>query len=85
MFDKYVLRLDPKAEVDRIAESLREQVLGQLRKRGAVVGISGGIDNLRRHILKAVCAMTHKLQLSISANQLVMEPPHIICCNQNTP
>jgi hypothetical protein len=34
MFDKDVLRLDPPAEVDRITETLREQVLGQLRRRG---------------------------------------------------
>ena len=43
MFDKNVLQLDPSAEVDRITATLREQVLGQLRRRGAVVGISGGI------------------------------------------
>jgi NAD+ synthase len=52
MFDKNVLRLDPIAEVDRITESLREQVLGQLRRRGAVVGISGGIDS---SVVAALC------------------------------
>jgi len=53
MFDKDVLRLDPSAEVDRITETLREQVLGQLRRRGAVVGISGGIDS---SVVAALCA-----------------------------
>jgi NAD+ synthase len=53
MFDKDVLRLDPSAEVNRITETLREQVLGQLRRRGAVVGISGGIDS---SVVAALCA-----------------------------
>ena len=53
MFDKDVLKLDPSAEVDRIAENLREQVLGQLHRRGAVVGISGGIDS---SVVTALCA-----------------------------
>jgi NAD+ synthase len=52
MFDKNVLRLDASAEVDRITEALREQVLGQLRRRGAVVGISGGIDS---SVVAALC------------------------------
>ncbi len=54
MFDKDVLKLDPSAEVDRIAENLREQVLGQLHRRGAVVGISGGIDS---SVVAALCAL----------------------------
>jgi NAD+ synthase len=53
MFSKDVLKLDPAVEVDRITEALREQVLGQLRRRGAVVGISGGIDS---SVVAALCA-----------------------------
>jgi NAD+ synthase len=53
MFNKDVLKLDPVAEVDRITGILREQVLGQLRRRGAVVGISGGIDS---SVVAALCA-----------------------------
>jgi NAD+ synthase len=49
VFDRSLLRLDPGAEVARIAATLREQVLGAFRRRGAVVGISGGVDS-------AVCA-----------------------------
>ena len=52
MFDKNVLKLDPAAEVDRITTILREQVLGQLHRRGAVVGISGGIDS---SVVAALC------------------------------
>ena len=44
-FGKNVLVLDAAAEVERIVEALREQVLGELRRRGAVVGLSGGIDS----------------------------------------
>ena len=45
MFSREVLRIDPEAEASRIATSVREQVLGTLRRRGAVVGMSGGIDS----------------------------------------
>ena len=53
MFGKDILKLDASTEVDRITEILREQVLGQLRRRGAVVGISGGIDS---SVVAALCA-----------------------------
>jgi NAD+ synthase len=53
MFSKDVLRLDVAAEAERIATTIREQVLGQLRKRGAVVGMSGGIDS---SVVAALCA-----------------------------
>jgi len=39
------LRLDAAAEVDRITASLREDVLHRFRRRGAVVGCSGGVDS----------------------------------------
>ena len=52
MFNKDVLKLDPVAEIDRIIATLREQVLGQLHRRGAVVGISGGIDS---SVVAALC------------------------------
>ncbi|MGH3072202.1 MAG: NAD(+) synthase [Gaiellaceae bacterium] len=40
-----VLELDPEAAVDEIVAGLRDVVGGRLRKRGAVVGLSGGIDS----------------------------------------
>lgn len=52
MFNKSVLQLEPSKEVDRITAILREQVLGQLRRRGAVVGLSGGIDS---SVVAALC------------------------------
>ncbi|HMN85257.1 MAG TPA: NAD(+) synthase, partial [Bauldia sp.] len=39
------LVLDAAAEVTRIADTMREQALKALRRRGAVVGLSGGIDS----------------------------------------
>ena len=52
MFHKDMLKLDLPAEVDRITDALREQVLGQLHRRGAVVGMSGGIDS---SVVAALC------------------------------
>ena len=51
-FGSQCLRLDAGAEVERIAEALRSQVLGTLRRRGAVLGISGGIDS---SVVAALC------------------------------
>lgn len=45
MFSKDVLAIDAEATVHAIAETIRGQVLGTLRKRGVVLGISGGIDS----------------------------------------
>ncbi len=40
-----VLRLDAASAVRTVAEAIRDQVLRQLRRRGVVVGLSGGIDS----------------------------------------
>ena len=40
-----VLHLDPAAETERITAWIRETVSQQLRRRGAVIGVSGGIDS----------------------------------------
>jgi len=45
MFSKNVLLIDPAAVAKKVEETLREQVLGNLRRRGIVVGLSGGIDS----------------------------------------
>jgi NAD+ synthase len=52
-FSADALRIDAAAEADRIAASLREQVLRRLRKRGVVLGLSGGIDS---SVTAALCA-----------------------------
>lgn len=40
-----LLRLDDEIEVQKITAAIRDQVLHQLRRRGVVVGLSGGIDS----------------------------------------
>jgi len=52
-FSADVLRIDPAAEVRRISDAVRTQVLRTLRRRGAVVGLSGGIDS---SVTAALCA-----------------------------
>lgn len=47
--DWSVLDIDAPSELERVSGALREAVAGALRKRGAVVAISGGVDS-------AVCA-----------------------------
>lgn len=49
---KDVLVLDAETEIERIAQSLRAQVLGEFRRRGAVMGLSGGIDS---SVVAALC------------------------------
>ncbi|HEX9443018.1 MAG TPA: NAD(+) synthase [Candidatus Binatia bacterium] len=44
-FSADALTLDAGREIDRIAAAVREQVASVLKCRGAVVGISGGIDS----------------------------------------
>ena len=39
------LHIEPEPEVDRITERLRAQVLGDMRRRGVVVALSGGVDS----------------------------------------
>jgi NAD+ synthase len=53
MFTKEVLRINAPMEAARIEKAIREQVLGTLRKRGAVVGMSGGIDS---SVVASLCA-----------------------------
>jgi len=50
---KDILALDAEAEIERITQSLRAQVLGEFRRRGAVMGLSGGIDS---SVVAALCA-----------------------------
>lgn len=53
MFSRDVLNIDATKAVVQIEETIREQVLGTLRRKGAVVGLSGGIDS---SVVAALCA-----------------------------
>lgn len=52
-FSADALLIDAAAQAQRIAEAIRTQVLRRLRRRGAVVGLSGGIDS---SVTAALCA-----------------------------
>jgi NAD+ synthase len=44
-FSRDVMRIDEVQATAEIAQGIRDQVLGTLRRKGAVVGLSGGIDS----------------------------------------
>jgi NAD+ synthase len=48
-----LLRIDAEREVDRISGVIRDVVFTQFRRKGAVVGVSGGIDS---SVVAALCA-----------------------------
>ena len=52
-FNSAALELDASAEVARLTAALRQAVHRQLRRGGAVVGISGGVDS---SVVLALCA-----------------------------
>jgi NAD+ synthase len=52
MFSRDVLRIEPGQATAEIERAIREQVLGVLHRRGAVVGLSGGIDS---SVVAALC------------------------------
>ena len=51
-FDRNALDIDAAEETERLINSLRSSVHGTLRRQGAVVGISGGIDS---SVVLALC------------------------------
>jgi len=57
-FNKQVIDIDPAAETNRIVEALRRNVRS-LRRYGAVVGISGGLDS---SVVLALCVRAFGLQ-----------------------
>src|SRR5205814_10336532 len=44
-FGRHSLSLDPIKEIDHISASLRNFLVQDLRRRGLVIGLSGGIDS----------------------------------------
>lgn len=52
-FNKDSLKIDAKAVADHLCTSILEQIRGPLKKSGAVIGISGGIDS---SVVAALCA-----------------------------
>ena len=44
-FNKHILRINPEAETQRICDFIRKTALKDFKRKGAVVGLSGGIDS----------------------------------------
>ena len=51
-FDPLALKIDAAAEIERIGTTLRSQVLKRLRRKGVVLGLSGGVDS---SVVAALC------------------------------
>jgi NAD+ synthase len=51
-FSKDALNIDPVTESENITKTLKETVVNKFRKRGVVVGVSGGIDS---SVVLALC------------------------------
>lgn len=54
-FSRDSINIDVNTEVENIINKLKTDVIHRLRKRGAIVGISGGIDS---SVVLALCART---------------------------
>ena len=51
-FDPLALNVNAAAEIERIGTTLRSQVLKRLRRKGVVLGLSGGVDS---SVVAALC------------------------------
>jgi NAD+ synthase len=52
VFDPASLRIDAAAATEQIVTTLRRQILKDLRRRGVVIGLSGGVDS---SVVAALC------------------------------
>ena len=57
------MRIDPQVEADRIVANIRDVVFNQLKRRGAVIGVSGGIDSSVVAFLCARALGNERLQI----------------------
>lgn len=51
-FNKDILKIDAEKAAEQLSETIVHQITGVLKKRGAVVGISGGVDS---SVVAALC------------------------------
>ncbi len=52
-YSKQSMRINPETETEKITSQLKSDIFKRLKRRGAVVGISGGIDS---SVVVALCA-----------------------------
>ena len=60
---KTMLEIDPARETDRIASAIRDTVLERLKRKGAVIGVSGGIDSAVVAFLCARALGSERIQI----------------------
>lgn len=53
-FSTDILQIDTKQTIEKITSSIREQILTVLKRRGVVIGISGGVDS---SVCAALCTL----------------------------
>jgi len=58
-FSRDLIRIDPACESERIISKIKTELIQEIRKKGAVIGVSGGIDS---SVVLALCvkALGHK-------------------------
>lgn len=62
-FDRHVLDIDPAAETQRIVDMLRHSVGQIMRRRGGVLGLSGGVDS---SVVLALCVRAFGPQRTVA-------------------
>ncbi len=51
-FSKDLIRIDPASETDRIISRIKSELIQGIRKKGTVIGVSGGVDS---SVVLALC------------------------------
>ncbi len=51
-FTKDLIRIDPACETERIITKIKSELIQEIRKKGAVIGVSGGVDS---SVVLALC------------------------------
>ena len=72
-----LLRIDTAKEVDRIANAIRDLVFTQFKRKGAIVGVSGGIDS---SVVAALCthALGNDRVVAIFMQELESAPENLV-------
>jgi NAD+ synthase len=91
---KDVLRIDAAAEIERITAQIRQLLSRELKRRGLVLGLSGGIDSSvtaalavralgKEHVFGILMPEHHSHSESRILGQLVADSLEIACVEEN--
>jgi NAD+ synthase len=88
-YSKNLILIDPLKETESLVKKLKDTVAFKLRKRGAVVGVSGGIDS---SVVLALCARAFGPERVVAVNmpekdssQTSQELATLLCNKFNVP